>query len=137
MMAELTFEAQQKENPAGQGWASQTNFRSNFNTRKKLPPFGKTLMAQRMAGQSPNAVYISLDWSMAKAFPRIVIPSDLAADELDLRFLAGLDVCIVHHESDLPRLPSIINAVMSCNPRILNALDIDEPRTTILKRGAA
>lgn len=104
----------------------------------KNPPYGKALMARRLAGQSPDAVYVVTDWNLAKAFTRIVLPDDLQIDDdLELRFLAGLDVVLAHHEADEPRLPEIKAAILRCNPHLLNVLDVDERRTTILKKGAA
>ena len=91
-------------------------------------------MAQRLKGQVPDSVYVTTDWNLGRAFTRIVLPDDLQVDDLELRFLAGLDVVIAHHANDA-RLGYIVDAVLRVNPRLLNALDVDAPCCKTLKRG--
>lgn len=63
--------------------------------QKRLPPFGRDLLAARYRGLAPRDLFVCLDdW---RAFPgrvRVVLPPDLNPFDADLTFAAGVD-CIV------------------------------------------
>jgi len=105
--------------------------RTNY---KRFPAYGKQLMDQRLAGQVPrNGVYLTFEWSLAKAFPRIVITNDLPIEDIDLRFLAGLDVTLVYRTKDADRVPELAAAILKIGPHILNAFNADIPQNAIIK----
>jgi hypothetical protein len=104
---------------------------------RKLPPYGKQLMARRMAGEVPREVIVSLSWKLGAAFTRIVIPEDTAVDDLDLRALAGLDVTVVHHAEDAHRVPAVADAILAVRPRLVCACNVDVPSATIIGGPAA
>ena len=101
---------------------------------KRFPAFGKQLMDQRMAGHVPrNSVVVTFDWKIGRAFPCVVIADAVPFDNLELRYLAGLDVIIAYHDQDASRVHVLAQAILAVNPRILQAFAMDIPKTTILK----
>jgi len=100
---------------------------------KRFPAYGKQLMEQRLAGLVPCNVYCVFDWNLARAFSRVVIPDDLATDNLELRYLAGLDVTLAYSDKDASRVIELAQAILKVKPRILNAFALDIPQNIILK----
>jgi hypothetical protein len=101
---------------------------------KRFPAYGKKLYQQRLAGRIPSGLYVVLDWNLAKAFPRIVIPRELPLAEIELRFLAGLDVTLAFGEKHADRIPELSQAILQVNPRILNTFNVEIPQNFILKK---
>jgi hypothetical protein len=99
----------------------------------RFPAFGKRLMDQRIAGQVPPFVVVAFDWNIGRKFPRVVIPDDLSLDDIELRFLAGLDVTLAYREKHSSRVPELAQAILRVNPRILNGFACDIPQNFILK----
>lgn len=105
--------------------------RANY---KRFPAYGKQLMEQRLAGQVPrNGVYVVFDWKLAGAFPRIVLADNVPFDNLELRYLAGLDLTIAYRSAHASLVPALAREVLKVNPRILNEFAIDLPQNFILK----
>ena len=101
---------------------------------KRFPAYGKQLMEMRMAGKVPdNSVVVAFDWSIGRVFPRIVIADPVPFVDMELRFLAGLDVIIAYHDKDASLVHELAQAILAVNPRILQAFAIDIPQTVILK----
>lgn len=101
---------------------------------KRFPAFGKRLMDQRMAGQVPhNSVVIAFEWDIGRIFPRIVIADAVPFDDLELRYLAGLDVMLAYRNHDASRVMELAQVILRVNPRSLLAFAMDIPKTTILK----
>lgn len=101
---------------------------------KRFPAFGKRLMEQRMSGQVPrNSVVVTFDWEIGRAFPCVVIADAVPFDNLELRFLAGLDVIIAYRDKDASRVHELAQAILAVNPRLLQTFAMDIPKTTILK----
>lgn len=100
---------------------------------KRFPAYGKQLMELRLAGLVPHNVYCVFDWNLARAFPRVVIPDDIATDNLELRYLAGLDVTLAYSDKDASRAMELSQAILKVKPRILNAFAVDIPQNIILK----
>jgi len=119
-----TFQKQSR--PAKGGKATHAHY-------KCFPAYGKQLMQQRLAGQVPSFVVVAFDWNLGRAFHRIVIPDDIAPDDIELRFLAGLDVTLAYREKHSSRVPELAQAILQANPRILNAFAVDIPKNTIIK----
>jgi hypothetical protein len=99
----------------------------------RFPAYGKQLMQQRLAGRVPRSLYVVTDWNLAKAFPRVVVTDDIAPDQLELCFLAGLDITLAYRERYASRVPELMQKILAANPRILNALAVDIPQNTIIK----
>jgi hypothetical protein len=66
---------------------------------RRLPPFGRGLAAMVEAGQRPQlfggAIVAALDWNIAEAWPRFVLPPADEPDSFRLDFCQGLDVLIL------------------------------------------
>ena len=93
---------------------------------KRLPPFGKQLMAIREAGQVPSkTVMVCFDWTLARAYPRIIIPALANPVEFDFRFLAGLFVQINYGNQDAHRVDALVQQIMLVNPSLLATWALD------------
>lgn len=101
----------------------------------RLPPYGRALLAMRLAGEVPREVFVASRWELGRAFQRIVIPDDLDPATLDLRALAGLDVTIVHPAEDAERVAAIVAALENVRPRLLAVLNVDLPSWAIVGGG--
>jgi hypothetical protein len=101
---------------------------------KRFPAFGKRIMEARIAGEVPNnSVVVAFDWNTGRLYPHVVVDSEIDADTLELRFLAGLDVIIAYRDQHANRVLDMARAILNVNPRILQAFAIDMPTTLILK----
>ncbi|MFZ2541128.1 MAG: hypothetical protein WAW75_05060 [Gallionella sp.] len=100
---------------------------------RRYPAYGKQLMAMRQSGHAPDGVYVVFDWDLARAFPHVVVADDLPTDQLELRYLAGLDVTLAYREKHSSRVPALAEAILETQPHILNALAVDIPQNFILK----
>lgn len=91
-------------------------------------------MQLRLAGQVPsNFVAVVFEWNLARFFPRVVITDDLSLDDLELRYLAGLDVMLAYHDKDASRVMEVAQSILQVKPRILNVFAVDIPKNTIIK----
>lgn len=105
--------------------------RANY---KRFPAYGKQLMEQRLAGQAPsNGILVAFEWDIGRIFPRIVIAEAVPFDDLELRYLAGMDVTLVYRSKDAGRVLALAHEILKINPRIMNAFAMDIPKNTILK----
>src|SRR5665647_413732 len=100
---------------------------------RKFPAYGKKLYEQRLAGRVPNGIYVTFEWNLAAAFSRIVITEDVPLANVELCFLAGLDVTLAYRDKDASRVSELAQAILKTNPRILNAFAVDIPQNIILK----
>ena len=104
------------------------------NNTKRFPAYGKQLMEQRLAGQvPPNSVVVAFEWSIGRMFPRIVLAEPVPFGNLELRYLAGLDVMLAYRDKDASRVPELAQAILRVNPRSLLAFAMDVPKSTVLK----
>ncbi len=99
----------------------------------KLPPYGKQLMEMRNRGEAPREVFVVTDWNLARNLTRVVVPDDFPLADIELRYLAGIDVNLVHHAHDAARALTIARAILNARPRLLNAFNVDVPRAAIIK----
>lgn len=87
---------------------------------KRLPPYGRALLAKRRQGLAPVAgVWIVTDFKRACGFSgwRVVVPDGLDPLSLDFTFVAGLEV---HIGADTwSRLEQLAQAVAAYRPRRL------------------
>jgi hypothetical protein len=109
--------------PAATEAGSENRPKHNY---KRLPPYGKQLMALRKAGMVPiRMVVVCFDWDQAKAWPRIIILPDAAPESLDFRCLAGIPVEIVYKNKDAHRIDALVQEIMQVNPCYLATLGVD------------
>jgi hypothetical protein len=96
-----------------------------------LPPFGRELLELRRKGLVPaRPVVVGLDrWDWGKVQPRIVLPADLDPTDVDLSYLAALDVELVWSASvtSVARRDSTLRAIVRVSPSFLWCIDIDAP----------
>jgi hypothetical protein len=101
---------------------------------KRFPAFGKRMMDQRMAGQvPPNSVVVAFEWDIGRIFPRIVIADAVPFEDIELRYLAGLDVMLTYRDKDASKVMELAQTILKVNPRSLLAFALDIPKNTILK----
>lgn len=101
---------------------------------KRFPAYGKQLMELRLAGNvPPNFVVVAFEWDIGRIFPRIVIAEPIPCVELELRYLAGLDVMLTYRDKDAARVMELAQAILRVNPRSLLAFALDTPQNVILK----
>ena len=129
-----------KENARAATQAAFQNPTTKYFDRnyKRLPPYGKQLMAIREAGKVPaKTVVVSFDWDLARAYPRIIIPADVTPAEIEFRFLAGLPVQITYRNKDAHRVDEVAQEIAKVNPCFLATFAFDLAGTgnawTILK----
>lgn len=63
---------------------------------KRLPAYGGELIKLLRTGRTVGHLLIVIGWDAGKAFPRVCVPADLEAWELDLSFVRGIDCMAVH-----------------------------------------
>ena len=113
--------------------AARDYTRQNY---KRFPAFGKQLLQLRLAGKIPEkSVDVVFDWNLGrnKCFLRIVLADEVPPSELELRYLAGLDVRIAYQEKDASRVPDLVQAVLAANPRSVLALAIHLEKFFVFK----
>ncbi len=119
------------QNKAARPGAAMQNAQHHY---KRFPAYGKQLMELRLAGNvPPNSVVVAFEWNIGCIFQRIVIAEPVACGDLELRYLAGLDVMLAYRTKDESRVMELAVAILKVNPRSLLAFALDVPKNTILK----
>lgn len=98
----------------------------------RLPAYGRELVYARRRGLVPVCpsgwLIVARGWGMhrlvAGHHPRVVVPGDVDPRDLELRFLAGLDVLVVHDPTDRHAAHALGDAIWACRPRTLTAAPI-------------
>lgn len=116
------------------GWAA-----SRPRQSKKLPAYGRALLDAQRRGYSVPWLCIALAWDIGRAFPRLVIPGDTHAAELDLRMVRGLS-CMVAHYGETRRALDVAEAALmagasSCPILDMNARSITATDEVMAARG--
>lgn len=102
------------------------NARANY---KRFPAFGRQIDEIRKRGLIPNRrVIVCFDWEIGTLFPRIVIMRETPPERIELRYLGGLHVQIVHYDLDAPYLPSLIDKLMLAKPASVATFNMDAVR---------
>lgn len=68
----------------------------------KLPAYGRDLVNLQRSGRNVEWLVIALNFKLGRALPRVVVTDDTDLQDLDLRFVAGLE-CTVAHEGQESR----------------------------------
>ena len=100
--------------------------------KRRLPPFGRELLALRLSGLVPAAyaVIVVLDsWKIAKLLPRIVLPNDADPAQVIFSMLAALDVAIAWTQTITPieRRDEAIREILKFSPASLRVIDMETP----------
>ncbi len=95
-------------------------------TTKIFPPFGKQLNQIRCSGLIPRSrVIVSTRWKLGAAYPRIVIPDDVAIEKFNFSYLAGLNVQIVHQNNEGQLVLNLIDAILKIKPKVLTIFNCE------------
>jgi hypothetical protein len=99
----------------------------------KLPAYGRRLMQLRQQGLVPDPpeIIVCLDsWKWARGRARVVVAYDQEPGDLDLSFVAGLDVRVVYRPwiTFTGRRDALIRNLVRCGPTRLYVHDQDNPR---------
>jgi len=102
--------------------------------RKRLPPFGRELMAMREQGLVPanGMCVVSLDsWDYGRAYARCVVTPDLHPGELNFAFVAAIDVVLVHVPTltTIARRDAFIRELLKCRPTTLRVCAVADVMT--------
>lgn len=115
--------------------------------RRRLPAYACEIAAARKSGLAPASgeVIVSLDvWTWGKpqgGLARCLVPADRDIAEIDLTFLAGLDVLLAWSPAvtAAARLQALCQALLGIRPRrllLLNMAADASPRIRWLKAAA-
>lgn len=91
--------------------------------RKRLPAYGRELLAAQKAGRNVDWLLIALDWTIGRAMPRVVATSDVPARALDLGLVRGLD-CMVAHQGEQQRALDIAETALQSGARLCPIYDM-------------
>ena len=93
---------------------------------KGFSAFGKQLSAMRRAGQAPSKIiYVTFDWGLAKAYPRIVLTDNDIPANLNFAFLAGLPVQVIYRNKGSHRVAAVVEEILKVNPCFLATFAVD------------
>lgn len=113
------------------GWAANSDeiAARECQHSKKLPAYGRALLDAQRRGYSVPWLVLGLGWKIAGSFPRLVIPADTIAAELDLRMVRGLS-CMVAHYGETSRALDVAEAALMAGATCCPILDLNARRIT-------
>ena len=89
-----------------------------------LPLNAEPIVAARKARQRPaHPVFVSLVSGVYKN-PTVYVTREMDLHDLDLRFLIGLDVWVVHDGKNIDRTIEVADLIQRENPRTLGTWDV-------------
>ncbi|MDO9010770.1 MAG: hypothetical protein Q7U78_03025 [Gallionella sp.] len=102
-------------------------------TNKKLPPYAKVLDDARRKGLVPargcmGHIAIGFEWrrNIVPDFPVVVVPPDRDPAEFEWRFVAGLDIFIMHRDCDIPHLHDLCSALFYAKAQGVQTFNMDQ-----------
>lgn len=98
--------------------------------RRRLPAFGRELVAAQRKGLNVPWLLIALDWNLGRAFPRVVVPVEVQARELDMRLARGLG-CMIAHRGEASRALDVAEAVLLAGATECPIFDVALGRLTL------
>lgn len=102
------------------------NRKTDPNQRLRLPSYGKQLVALRKAGYVPaQNIVLALDWDLGAIFPRVVVPNDIPTQQIDLSFIAGLEVLIAYRRAQAYRVNELVERALEFQPLALHACNVE------------
>jgi hypothetical protein len=78
-----------------------------------LPAYGRDLIAYQRRGMNVPWLIISLDFSLGRGLPRVVVTDDTDIATLDLNLVAGLE-CTVAHKGKTIRALDVAELALKC-----------------------
>lgn len=105
------------------------NRRTQTAGRKRLPAFGRDLLDIQRSGRNVPWLCLALDWNLGRVFPRVVIPVDLRAEELELNIVRSLG-CMVAHRGETRRALDVAEAALRAGAASCSIFDTAAGRLT-------
>ena len=100
-----------------------------MSAARRLPAYGRAILKMRRTGRVPlHITVVALDdWRLGCWFPRIVVPKNTDATQLDFSMLAALDVTLAWRPciTSVDRRDAVIREVMKIGPASLRAFDLE------------
>lgn len=100
------------------------------NQGRRLPAFGRELVAAQRKGLNVPWLCIALDWNLGRAFPRVVVPADVQAREMDMRLARGLG-CMIVHRGEASRALDVAEAALLAGATACPIFDVALGRLTL------
>lgn len=105
---------------------------SRSKRRLKLPPYSKDLAAARLRNLVPPKqewhVVISMEWrDPAPRWPVVVCPPGKDPFDYDWRFLAGLEVLVMHRDQDEVTAYQLMSALFQSRADRVVMFNMDHP----------
>jgi hypothetical protein len=101
---------------------------------RRLPAYGRELLVAQRQGYGVPWLCIALDWNLGRAFPRVVIPADIQADEIDFSLVAGLG-CMVAHRGETIRALDVAEAALIAGAKACPVFDMAIGKLTMTTDG--
>ncbi|MCP5191021.1 MAG: hypothetical protein H6988_11610 [Pseudomonadales bacterium] len=103
--------------------------------RSRLPPYAKPLAEARAKGLMPRrmgmgqvCVVLSWDSHATAGLHRVVLPPDLAPENVDFGWLAGLAVLLTHTDGEASRVPAVLDAILANSAARVDVINLDQVR---------
>ncbi len=97
---------------------------------RRLPAYGRELVEAQRRGLNVPWLLIALDWNLGRTFPRVVIPTDTPAHELDWRLVHGLG-CMVAYRGEAARALDVAEAALLAGATACPVFDVTAGRLTL------
>jgi hypothetical protein len=108
--------------------------------RRRQPAYARQLIEAARQGYVAPWLLISLSWDLGIAVPRVVVPADVHAAELDLTCVAGIE-CLVAHHGEPSRAIDVAERALAAGATVCPVLDVAAAKltatTAVLRRVAA
>lgn len=113
---------------------------------KKLPPYSKAIDDARRKGMVPACgcmghIAIGFEWrrDIVPDFPVVVVPPDRDPSEFEWRFVAGLNIFIMHRDRDIQHLHALCKSLFAARASDVQTFNMDrvcrgEPRAWLRLR---
>lgn len=100
------------------------------NQGRRLPAFGRELVAAQRKGLNVSWLCIALDWNLGRVYPRVVVPADVPVRELDMRLAHGLG-CMIAHRGEASRALDVAESVLLAGATYCPIFDVALGRLTL------
>lgn len=98
---------------------------------KRLPAYGRSVAKQPI---DLRDVFVTCHWDLGKGRRRIVVPEDTEPRNLNLAFLRGRSVILLHRsDDDATRMIALVQAILEAGAMRLIALDVDAGAACFLR----
>jgi hypothetical protein len=100
--------------------------------RRRLPAYARELADARRQGLVPDVgfIVVAMDWDLGGSMDglvRVVVPPNHEPSKMDFSFLAGLNVILVHRDTDRDRATAIADQLQAVRLGELAIINVDLP----------